>query len=113
MYFTSSDRKDKKKIKKITPANVILSNYRKGVTNVNAANLVDKSIVDKYKSEPKNTSITKNNSSSLRSLKYERDNLYISSSINSKILDFSFMMLSVRPYYHSILDPYYYNSLMV
>ena len=113
MYFTSSDRKDKKKIKKITPANVILSNYRKGVTNVNAANLVDKSIVDKYKSEPKNTSITKNNSSSLRSLKYERDNLYISSSINSKILDFSFMMLSVRPYYHTILDPYYYNSLMV
>ena len=59
MYFTSSDRKVKKKTKKITPANIILSKYRKGITDINTSNLVDQSIVNKYKSEQKNTSISK------------------------------------------------------
>ena len=38
MYFSSSDRKVKKKTKKITPANIILSKYRKGITDINASN---------------------------------------------------------------------------
>lgn len=111
MYFTSSDRKVKKKTKKITPANIILSKYRKGITDINTSNLVDQSIVNKYKSEQKNTSISKKNSLRFNSLKYDRDNLYTSKEINNKILDFSFMMLRLRPYYYSIIDPYYYNSL--
>ena len=111
MYFSSSDRKVKKKTKKITPANIILSKYRKGITDINASNLVDQSIVNKYKSEQKNTSISKKNTSRFNSLKYDRDNLYTSKEINSKILDFSFMMLRLRPYYYSIIDPYYYNFL--
>ena len=111
MYFTSSDRKEKKKTKKITPANVILSKYRLGITDLNASDAVDQSIINKYKSEQKNNSVSKNNNLRFKSLKYDRDDLYISQGINSKILDFSFMMLRIRPYYYSIIDPYYYNSL--
>ena len=44
--------------KNITPANIILSKYSKGITDINTSNLVDQSIVNKYKSEQKNTSIS-------------------------------------------------------
>ena len=71
MYFTSSDRKVKKKTKKITPANIILSKYRKGITDINTSNLVEQSIVNKYKSEQKNTSRSKKNTSRFNSLKYD------------------------------------------
>ena len=47
MYFSSSDRKVKKKTKKITPANIIISKYRKGITDINTSNLVAQSIDNK------------------------------------------------------------------
>ena len=51
MYFTSTDREIKKKLsKKVSPAEVILSKYRKGNTKINSTDVIDKSILEKYKS---------------------------------------------------------------
>ena len=51
MYFTSTDRENKKKLsKKVSPAEVILSKYRQGNTKINSSEVIDKSILEKYKS---------------------------------------------------------------
>ena len=41
MYFTSKDRIKKKVTKKVTPADVILSKYRKGQTRINSSETVN------------------------------------------------------------------------
>ena len=50
MYFNSNDRVTKK-VKKITPAEVILSKYRSGITATNSNDKIDTKILDRYKLE--------------------------------------------------------------
>ena len=50
MYFNSKDRVSKK-VKKITPADVIMSKYRSGITSTNSNDKIDTKILDRYKSE--------------------------------------------------------------
>ena len=46
MYFTSTDREIKKKLsKKVSPAEVILSKYRKGNTKINSTDVIDLSLI--------------------------------------------------------------------
>ena len=96
MYFTSKDR-NIKKAKKITPANVILSKYRSGSSEINIHNKISSVIINKYKT---NTSSVKNNrdvkTNNLRSLKYNRDNLFKSNSISKRFLVLKFLLLYVR-----------------
>jgi len=109
MYFTSKDR-NIKKVKKITPANVILSKYRSGSSEINIDNKISSVVINKYKT---NNSSVKNNRdvkiNNLGSLKFNRDELFRSSYFNKNFLDFNTLILfnRVQPNYYSFYDPYY------
>ena len=47
MYFTTKDRSNKK-IKKTTPADVILSKYRSGYSEINGDKKISDAIINKY-----------------------------------------------------------------
>ena len=114
MYFTSKDRIKKKVTKKVTPADVILSKYRKGQTRINSSETVNASLINKYKFKANINSISKNENSRsfVNSLKYDRDNLYVSSSFEQTILDVSNFMFGIRPYYYSMMmDPFYMDMM--
>ena len=115
MYFTSKDRIKKKLTKKVTPADVILSKYRKGQTRINSSEKVNESLINKYKFKANTNSISKNENSRsfVNSLKYDRDNLYVSSSFEQTILDVSNFMFGIRPYYYSMMmNPFYMDMMM-
>ena len=103
MYFMSNDRVNKIK-KKVTPASVILSKYRNGSTSINSSDVVEASLINKYRSKIDSKSFSKSSYSSTKSLKYQRDNLYLSKSFEKTILDVSIFMFGIRPYYYSMMD---------
>ena len=79
MYFTSTDRENKKKLsKKVSPAEVILSKYRKGNTKINSSEVIDKSILEKYKSSNDDNILFTEKRKDSQTLKFNRDNLYTS-----------------------------------
>ena len=108
MYFTSKDR-NIKKAKKITPANVILSKYRSGSSEINIDNKISSVIINKYKT---NISSVKNNrdvkTNNLRSLKYNRDNLFKSNSISKSFLDINLLLMygRTKSNYYYMMDPF-------
>ena len=106
MYFTSTDRENKKKLsKKVSPAEVILSKYRKGNTKINSTEVIDKSILEKYKSSnDDNIPFTEKKKDS-QSLKFNRDNLYTSHEINQSFQDYK-IYTYVLPYMYRFNDPY-------
>ena len=55
MYFNSDDRVNKVKAKKknVTPADVILKNYRKNLSDYDASKNIDPLILNKYKTSLK------------------------------------------------------------
>ena len=83
MYFNSDDRVKKIKAKKknITPADVILKNYRKNLSDYDASKNIDPLILNKYKTSLKASRLDV----TLKSLKYNRDNLYVKSNKNFNI----------------------------
>jgi len=110
MYFTTKDR-NIKKIKKTTPADVILSKYRSGYSEINGDKKISDEIINKYivsNSKELNPNIS-NNKDNLKSLKFNRDELFRSSYFDKKFLDFNSLMLFniVQPNYYSFIDPYY------
>jgi hypothetical protein len=110
MYFTSKDRKVKK-TKKVTPADVILSKYRSGFSEINSDSKISDAIINKYKinnSSERNSSISKNRDN-LKSLKFNRDELFVSSYFDKKFLDFQILTLftRVKPNFYSFYDQYY------
>ena len=110
MYFTTKDR-NIKKIKKTTPADVILSKYRSGYSEINGDKKISDEIINKYivsNSRKLNPNISKNRDN-LKSLKFNRDELFRSSYFDKKFLDFNSLMLfnMVQPNYYSFIDPYY------
>ena len=112
MYFNSKDRVSKK-VKKITPADVIMSKYRSGITSTNSNDKIDTKILDRYKSETASQFQSSNQTvSKIQSLKFNRDNLYKSKSITDKFLDvnLNLMLGSIRPSYYHLFDNHmYYN----
>lgn len=110
MYFTTKDR-NVKKTKKVTPADIILSKYRSGSSEINGDKKISDAIINKYKisnSLKRNSSISKNRDN-LKSLKFNRDELFRSSYFDKKFLDFQNLLLfnRVKPNYYSFYDPYY------
>jgi len=108
MYFTSKDRVNKKIVKKtITPADIILTNYRKNLSDYDASKDIDPAILSKYNSKTNNVRL----GVTLKSLKYNRDNLYIKSDNrnNSKF----FNSMAYTPYLHNyrIFDPFYFERI--
>ena len=113
MYFNSNDRVTKK-VKKITPAEVILSKYRSGITATNSNDKIDTKILDRYKLETDSKYQSTNQTvSKIQSLKFNRDNLYKSKSITNKFLDvnLNLMLGNIRPSYYHLFDNYmYFNN---
>ena len=108
MYFTSKDRVNKKTVKKtITPADIILTNYRKNLSDYDASKDIDPAILSKYNSKTDNVRL----GVTLKSLKYNRDNLYIKSDNrnNSKF----FNSVAYTPYLHNyrIFNPFYFERI--
>ena len=113
MYFNSKDRVTKK-VKEITPAEVILSKYRSGITATNSNDKIDTKILDRYKLETTSEYQSSNQTvSKIQSLKFNRDNLYKSKSITDKFLDINLnlMLGNIRPNYYHLFDNYmYFNN---
>ncbi len=106
MYFTSTDREIKKKLsKKVSPAEVILSKYRKGNTKINSTEVIDKSILEKYKSSNDDNIPFTEKKKDFQSLKFNRDNLYTSHEINQSFQDYK-ISTYVLPYMYRFNDPY-------
>ncbi len=106
MYFTSTDRENKKKLsKKVSPAEVILSKYRKGNTKINSTEVIDKSILEKYKSSNDDNIPFTEKKKDFQSLKFNRDNLYTSHEINQSFQDYK-ISTYVLPYMYRFNDPY-------
>jgi len=109
MYFTSKDRVKQKTVKKktITPADIILTNYRKNLSDYDASKDIDPAILTKYNSKTDNVRL----GVTLKSLKYNRDNLYIKSDNrnNSKF----FNSMAYTPYLNNyrIFDPFYFERI--
>lgn len=108
MYFNKKDRVAKK-VKKISPAETILSRYRSGITRINNSDKINSDIISKYRS---NVTINKNLSNKsnkkIKSLKYDRDNLFRSKNFSKRLLDLNtFMMYGrIRPSYYYMMNPY-------
>ena len=113
MYFNSKDRVNKK-VKEITPAEVIMSKYRSGVTATNSNDKIDTKILDRYKLETTSEYQSSNQTvSKIQSLKFNRDNLYKSKSITDKFLNINLnlMLGNIRPNYYHLFDNYmYFNN---
>jgi len=106
MYFTSTDREIKKKLsKKVSPAEVILSKYRKGNTKINSTDVIDKSILEKYKSSNVDDIPIIEKKKDSQSLKFDRDNLYASNDINQS-LQYNRISSYVLPYMYRYNDPF-------
>ncbi len=109
MYFTNDDRAKKIKAKKkdITPADVILKNYRKNLSDYDASKSIDPLILSKYISsnEDKRLDVT------LKSLKYNRDNLYVKSNSSNTSRFFNSMSYSPYLYNYRIFDPFSYERI--
>ena len=108
MYFNKKDRVAKK-VKKITPAETILSKYRSGITNINNSEKINSELIAKYKSNISvNNNISNESNQNIKSLKYDRDNLFRSKNFSKKILDLNtFMMFGrIRPSYYYMMNPY-------
>jgi hypothetical protein len=109
MYFNSDDRVNKVKAKKknVTPADVILKNYRKNLSDYDASKNIDPLILNKYKTslEASRLDVT------LKSLKYNRDNLYVKSNKNNKSRFFNSMSYSPYLYNYRIFDPFSYERI--
>ena len=106
MYFTSTDRENKKKLsKKVSPAEVILSKYRKGNTKINSSEIIDKSILEKYKSSNDDNILFTEKRKDSQTLKFNRDNLYTSNEINQSFQDYK-ISTYVLPYMYRFNDPY-------
>ena len=108
MYFNKRDRVVKK-VKKITPAETILSKYRSGITNTNNSDKINSDIISKYKfSVAVNNHLSKKSSKNIGSLKYDRDNLFRSKSFNKRFLDLNLYMMygRIRPNYYFMMNPY-------
>lgn len=108
MYFNKKDRVVKK-VKKITPAETILSKYRSGITNTNNSDKINSDVISKYKSSVVvNKNLSKKSSKNIRSLKYDRDNLFRSKSFNKRFLDLNLYMMygRIRPSYYFMMNPY-------
>ena len=106
MYFTSTDREIKKKLsKKVSPAEVILSKYRKGNTKINSTDVIDKSILEKYKSSNVDDIPFTEKKKDSQSLKFDRDNLYASNEINQS-LQYNRISSYVLPYMYRYNDPF-------
>ena len=108
MYFNKKDRVAKK-TKKISPAETILSRYRSGITRINNSDKINSDVISKYRS---NVTINKNLSNksnkNIKSLKYDRDNLFRSKNFSKRLLDLNtFMMYGrIRPSYYYMMNPY-------
>ena len=106
MYFTSTDRENKKKLsKKVSPAEVILSKYRKGNTKINSTEVIDKSILEKYKSSNDDNILFTEKRKDSQTLKFNRDNLYTSNEINQSFQDYK-ISTYVLPYMYRLNDPF-------
>ena len=97
MYFTGKDRVKQKTVKKtITPADIILKNYRKNLSDYDASKDIDPAILSKYNSKTDNVRL----GVTLKSLKYNRDNLYIKSDNNRNNSKF-FNSMAYTPYLYN------------
>ncbi len=106
MYYTGSDRSSQKKLKnKVSPADIILSKYRKGNTSINNNSSVDETILDRYKSNKSNNINYSKSQNETKKLKYNRDNLYVSSDISKSLTDYN-LYSSFLPYYYTYNDPF-------
>ena len=106
MYFTSTDREIKNKLsKKVSPAEVILSKYRKGNTKINSSDVIDKSILQKYKSSNVDDILFTEKKKDSQSLKFDRDNLYASNEINQSFQN-NQISSYVLPYMYRYNDPF-------
>ena len=106
MYFTSTDREIKKKLsKKVSPAEVILSKYRKGNTKINSTDVIDKSVLEKYKSSNVDEILITEKKKDSQSLKFDRDNLYASNDINQSF-QHNQISFYVLPYMYRYNDPF-------
>lgn len=111
MYFNKKDRVAKK-VKKITPAETILLKYKSGITNINNSENINSEVLSKYKSiVAVNSNISKKSSKNIKSLKYDRDNLFRSKNFSKRLLDLNtFMMYGrIRPSYYYMVNPYDIN----
>ena len=109
MYFTGKDRVKQKTVKKtITPADIILKNYRKNLSDYDASKDIDPAILSKYNSNTDNVRL----GVTLKSLKYNRDNLYIKSDNNRNNSKF-FNSMAYTPYLYNyrIFDPFSYERI--
>ncbi len=108
MYFVKKDR-TVKKVKKSSPAEIILSKYKLGNTRTNSNENIDSDILKKYKVS---SSITKNLSKRsnlpFNSLKFNRDNLYKSLSFNRSFMDLDLFLMygRISPNYMYYVDPF-------
>ena len=118
MYFTGSDRSSKNKLKnKVTPADIILSKFRAGNTAINNDGTVDEDILNRYKSDNSNMTNYSQSQNKNESLKFNRDNLYVSTDISNSLTNPNFYSSFIPHYYTfndplNVIDPYssmYYN----
>ena len=108
MYFNKKDRLAKK-VKKITPAQTILNKYRSGITGINNSDRINSEVINKYTSRtPIKKNLSKNNDRNIKSLKYNRDNLFRSKSFSKSFLDMNIYMMygRIRPNYYYMMDPF-------
>ena len=108
MYFNKKDRLAKK-VKKITPAQTILNKYRSGITGINNSDRINSEVISKYTSRtPIKKNLSKNNDRNIKSLKYNRDNLFRSKSFSKSFLDMNIYMMygRIRPNYYYMMDPF-------
>ena len=108
MYFNSKDRVAKK-VKKITPAQIILSKYRSGTTANNSNDKIDSKLLNRYKLESTTNNLLENeDNNNLKSLKYNRDYLFRSKNINNSFLDINLVLMYswTNPNYYYMMNPY-------
>ena len=108
MYFNSKDRVAKK-VKKITPAEIILSKYKLGITDNNSSEKIDSKLLNRYKLESTTKNISKHEeNNNLKSLKYARDNLFRSKNINNSFLDINLLLMYgwTNTNYYYMMNPY-------
>ena len=106
MYYTGADRSSQKKLKnKVSPADVILSKYRKGNTSINNNSNIDEAILDRYKSNKSRNINYSNSRNETKKLKYNRDNLYVSSDISKSLINYN-LYSSFLPHYYTYNDPF-------
>ena len=113
MYFNSRDRVAKK-VKKITPAEIILSKYKSGITKANSSEEINSTLLNKYKLKSLNENqVLGYSDNQLKSLKYDRDNLFKSRMINKRFLDVNLNLMfgTIKPNYFHLFDNNMFNSM--